>query len=81
MTEEQSQFAHYSRQISSTSDDSVGTNSSIKLLMAPKDEKKPTVSTASRCSKLLVVIALLVIIAIISFTVAIIASKNTQGNN
>ena len=81
MTEEQRQSAHYSRQISNTSDDSVATTSSIKLLMAPKDEKRPPVFTSPRCSKILVVMAMLVIIAVISLTVAIIASKNTQGSN
>ena len=79
MTEEQRQSAHYSTLISSTVDDSVGTTSSIKLSMAPKDERRSTVFTSSRCSKILVVIAMLVIIAIISITVAIFASKNTQG--
>ena len=80
MTEEQGQSAYYSRQISNTSDDSVGTTSSIKLLMAPKDKKKPTVFTSSRCSKISVIISMLVIAAIISFTVAVISSNNKQGN-
>ena len=76
MTEEQSQSTHYSRQIS---DDSVGTTSLIKLLMVPDNEKK-TVVTSSRYSKILAVIAMLVIIAMILSTAAIIASKNKQGN-
>ena len=79
MTEEQRQSAHYSTLISSTVDDSVDTTSSIKLSMAPKDERRSTVFTSSRRSKILVVIAMLVIIAIISITIAIITPKNIQG--
>ena len=77
MTEDQSQSAHYSRQIS---DDSAGTTSLIKLLMAPNDEKRTNIFTTSRYSKILAIIAMLVIIAIILSTAAIVTSKNEQGN-
>ena len=81
MTEEQGQSAHFLRQISNTSDDSVGTTSSIKFLMSSNNKKKPIVFTSSGCSKILLAIGLLVIIAIISSTVAIVSSKNDKGNN
>ena len=81
MTEEQGQSAHFLRQISNTSDDSVGTTSSIKFLMSSNNKKKPIVFTSSGCSKILLAIGLLVIIAIISSTVAIVSSKNDKGNS
>ena len=81
MTEQQGQSAHYSRQISTTSDDFVGTTSSIKFLMSPYSKMKSTVFTSSRWSKILVVIGLIVIIAIISVTLAMFSSRNEKGNN
>ena len=74
MTEEQIQSVNFSRRISITSDDSFGSTSSLKLFIA--DAINSSRCYSSRCSKTLVVIAMLVIISIISATIAIFHSNS-----
>ena len=80
MTEDQCQFAHYSRQIISSIDGSLVTTSSIKLFVAPRDEIRPTMFRSAWYSKKFFGVGIFGIISISMLTAVNVASTDSQGN-
>ena len=61
-------------------DGSLVTTSSIKVMVAPRDEIRTTLFRSARCSEILLGVGFFVIISIVLLTTAIVVSTKAQGN-